>query len=153
VVDAIDNSNGDDSDPRRRLAGFWLLVGAFCLLASAIIYFQRSASMERDVSRRVPSAEQMSGTAASQASGKPAASPILAKHERVRDFLHSWLLAACLLLLVFMVGAYALRRWSRAYRAMLLRRPARPTPTPDIWKMHELPPEIEPSGADEEDQG
>jgi uncharacterized membrane protein YidH (DUF202 family) len=40
---------------------------------------------------------------------------------------------------ILAVSLYAFRRWSRRFRQWLLRKPARPTPSEDVWVMHRLP--------------
>jgi hypothetical protein len=43
------------------------------------------------------------------------------------------------LLLVFLVGSYALIRFSRRFGNYLFRKKSPPTKTEDVWKMHRLP--------------
>jgi TRAP-type C4-dicarboxylate transport system permease small subunit len=53
-----------------------------------------------------------------------------------------WYRAVIYLVLLVMglaVCMFALLRLSRRYRERLLRKPDKPTPTPDIWRMHKLP--------------
>lgn len=42
-------------------------------------------------------------------------------------------------LIIFVFSSLAIRRFSRAYKANLLRSPERPTASEDVWKMHRLP--------------
>ncbi len=49
------------------------------------------------------------------------------------------LLWASIILLTFLVASFAIHRFSKGYRAMLLRKPAPPTASEDVWKMHRLP--------------
>lgn len=42
-------------------------------------------------------------------------------------------------LIVFVFSSLAIRRFTRAYKDNLLRSPARPTASEDVWKMHRLP--------------
>jgi hypothetical protein len=51
------------------------------------------------------------------------------------------LLYLLLLLLVFVLGSWAIMRGSRRFLGNILRRPAEPTPTSDVWSMHRLPDE------------
>jgi hypothetical protein len=51
------------------------------------------------------------------------------------------LLWTAVLLFVFLVGSFAIHRFSRRYRAYLLRKPASPTASEDVWRMHRLPEE------------
>ena len=53
------------------------------------------------------------------------------------------------LIIILFVSLFALVRISRNYRNQLLRKPARPTPTADVWSMHRAP-EL-PDDADEAD--
>jgi hypothetical protein len=53
------------------------------------------------------------------------------------------LLGSVLLLLVLIVGALAIIRFSRRYRSYILRRPHEPTPADDVWLLHQLPEESE----------
>jgi len=53
--------------------------------------------------------------------------------------LKGMLLWAGVILLTFLVASFAIHRFSKRYRAMLLRKPAPPTASDDVWKMHRLP--------------
>ncbi len=53
--------------------------------------------------------------------------------------LKGMLLWAGVIILTFLVASFAIHRFSRRYRAMLLRKPAPPTASEDVWKMHRLP--------------
>ncbi len=60
------------------------------------------------------------------------------------------ILSGTCLLLVFGLSILAFLRVSRRYREHLLRAPAVPTVTSDVWKMHEVP---EMSSESEEEEG
>lgn len=49
------------------------------------------------------------------------------------------------LLIIFVAASYAIVRFSRRYRAYLLRRPAPPTASDDVWSQHrvDVPPREE----------
>lgn len=53
--------------------------------------------------------------------------------------LKAMLLWSGIILLTFLVASFAIHRFSRRYRAMLLRKPSPPTASEDVWKMHRLP--------------
>jgi len=44
-------------------------------------------------------------------------------------------------LIIFVFASLAIRRFSRAFKATILRSPTQPTATEDVWKMHRLPDE------------
>lgn len=43
---------------------------------------------------------------------------------------------------ILSVSLYAFRVWSRRFRQSLLRKPAPPSPSEDVWAMHRLPEEL-----------
>jgi len=49
------------------------------------------------------------------------------------------LLWTAVIVMVFLVGTFAIHRFSRRYRAYLVRTPQRPTASDDVWKQHRLP--------------
>lgn len=53
--------------------------------------------------------------------------------------LGSMLVWTVIILMVFLVASYAIHRFSRRFRAYLLRKPVQPTACDDVWKMHRLP--------------
>jgi len=48
-----------------------------------------------------------------------------------------------ILIIVLFVSVFAFLRISRHYRRQLLKKPAKPTPTTDVWKMHKVPHQAE----------
>jgi hypothetical protein len=44
-----------------------------------------------------------------------------------------------ILLLIFVVAAVAIVHFSRRYRQFLLRQKSSPTPSDDVWEMHQVP--------------
>ncbi|HSW45998.1 MAG TPA: hypothetical protein VLM89_10550 [Phycisphaerae bacterium] len=50
---------------------------------------------------------------------------------------------------VFTVASLAFLRWSRSFRRWLLHKPAKATPSSDVWAMHTLPEEHPSSPGDE----
>lgn len=76
-------------------------------------------------------AEQLAMFAA--AATRPASVPI-GPHQ-----LRQMLFWTIVVLIVFVFSSLAIRRFTRAYKANLLRSPARPTASEDVWKMHRLP--------------
>ncbi len=67
------------------------------------------------------------------AASRPAGVPI--GPQQLRQMLF-WTIVV---LIIFVFASLAIRRFSRAYKANLLRSPARPTASEDVWKMHRLP--------------
>lgn len=47
------------------------------------------------------------------------------------------------ILLIFLVAALVIVRFSERYKAYLLRKRRPPTPSDDVWKMHKLPREMD----------
>ncbi len=64
--------------------------------------------------------------------------------------LYAALFYGVILLLVLAFGTYLLLRMSRRYKERLAHKPAKPTPTPDIWSMHQPPGFDDPDKPDEE---
>lgn len=58
-----------------------------------------------------------------------------------------WLM---ILVVIFGAGLVAFFRWSRRYRAWLLRNPQPPSPSDDVWAMHRLPDDDAPEETPEE---
>ena len=119
----------DQSERYRRLAGLVLLViGLVFLVVCVVIVTRRSC----DVPNVWPAASGDSATAVAQA---------------------RYVLWGLLLLVVVVLGvtatALALVRWSRRFRARLLRRRRPAPPYDDIWRMHRLPDEPDEQDAQE----
>jgi len=121
--------NEQDRDTRRRLGAVLVLLGMGLILASAamLIYSRPPASPVPD---EVTSAARVAPTAEKPAQQRPSAS--LLNGLAMGLF---WLSAT---ILAFLVATWALLRWSRRFRMLLVRRPDPPTPTPDVWGMHRL---------------
>ena len=111
----------DQSERYRRLAGLVLLaIGLAFLAVSVVIVTRRSY----DAPHVWPVGSSDSATAVAQA-----------------RYVLWGLLLLVMVLLGFIVAALAMVRWSRRFRASLLRRRRPATPYDDIWRMHRLPDE------------
>lgn len=111
----------DQSERYRRLAGLVLLaIGLAFLAVSVVIVTRRSC----DAPHVWPVGSGDSATAVAQA-----------------RYVLWGLLLLVVVVLGFIVAALAMVRWSRRFRANLLRRRRPATPYDDIWSMHRLPDE------------
>lgn len=107
------------SDGKSRRVGLILLVTGLVLLAiSVVIVLDRSGQ-------------------------SPESAPLAVRESAPGIARASWLTQAVLLIslvfLIFVVGTFAMVRFSRRFRAALLGRRATPTPSEDVWQMHRLP--------------
>ncbi len=80
------------------------------------------------------------------ASQRETAPPQVDRPKLLRD----WLLAASGLVIVFLVATLAMATLRRRLLAFITGRPARPTPSGDVWQMHK-PPEQSPEELYEQD--
>ncbi len=125
--------HGSDADPKRMRVGMlFLAVGLVLLLWAWGSWVYRASVPATDVSI---------------SAGSPSSAPS-PDVERAARASPAMLVGALLLVLVFLVGSYAIVRGSRRFREALL--PSRPTPTAsdDVWTMHKTPP-----AAADEDEG
>jgi len=119
----------DRSKRYRRLAGLVLLaIGLAFLAVSVVIVTRRSC----DAPHVWPAGSNDSATALAQA-----------------RYILWGLLLLVVVVLGFIVAALAMVRWSRQFRANLLRRRRPATPYDDIWSMHRLPDETDAQDAQE----
>ncbi len=62
----------------------------------------------------------------------------------------SWLLAVGGLFILFLVASLAMARFGRRFMAYITAKPAPPTPSDDVWRMHKVPEELPDEGEDSE---
>ena len=93
-----------------------------------------------------PPAESRLQTAASTQD-----SPENAERIKAIRALPMFLTVSVILVLVVLVGSYAFSRALRRHGSLARRQPARPTPTDDVWSMHQVP-EEESTSADEDER-
>ena len=126
-----------DLRERRRLAIGLMLVGGVLLALSVTTAANRKAEQRRMSVKR----------ASDRASAAP---PQIDRPKLLRD----WLLVAGGLVIVFLVATLAMARLRRRLLTFITGRPARPTPSGDVWRMHkppdEPPEELYEQGADGE---
>ena len=140
MTKSIKDQDGQQYEQRVKFATLLLAIGCLFILTSLVVYRERADSMDR---RPRPRVVQVPASQRSQPV-EPAADPgTLSATGRAKELLVSWLFYTGLMLLVFVAAASAFRRWSRSFRAILRRPPIESTSTPDVWKMHQLPPEKE----------
>lgn len=48
-----------------------------------------------------------------------------------------------ILFLIFVIGAWAIVRFTKRFRTMILTGPSTPTPSDDVWSMHKPPEKLE----------
>ncbi len=115
---------------RGRIAA--ILVGVGCLLIVVGLYF--AFQQQRDIaagSGIVPGSVPRETVATARA-------------------IQVVLVGALVLVGIFAIASLAFLRWSRHYRRRLLRQPAPPTPSDDVWAMHQVPdPDTSQDPADE----
>lgn len=119
----------DQSERYRRLAGLVLLVIGLAFLAVSVVIVTRRSC---DAPHVWPAGSSDSATAVAQA-----------------RYVLWGLLLLVVVVLGFIVAALAMVRWSRRFRANLLRRRRPATPYDDIWSMHRLPDEPDEQNAQE----
>lgn len=123
------NSDSGTSHYERRRSGYAALaIGLFILLSAWIIAVNRSPLGSAAV------AEIRDGALSEHKLDPPDRNRILPAMST------GMLVWGIVLLFIFVVSALAFIRVSRHYRRLLLHRPADPTPTADVWKMHKTPP-------------
>ena len=121
---------------RLRLALFWLVFGVFLIGTSFVVYNFQS---DRTVPEKTEPPAKTAHLGSDQSTESIDAG-VLENSAARSKLLRLGMLYGFLLFLVFLVAVYALSRWSRAFRSVLFHRPAADTATPDVWKMHKVPP-------------
>ncbi len=121
----------NDEKGRRRIATIlFLLSGILVITALTTLVARHGESGPRPVSTQPITSEEKGKLALAQAMQRA-------------------LLALIVLVIIFAFGSLAWIRWSRRFRAWLLREPRPPTPAEDVWAMHRLPEEGESTHEDE----
>lgn len=112
---------GVEEQHRERIAGVLLLAGVSLILVGAGLLIHQQHQL--DASQPVLNSATLSPEA------------------RVRraEAIHSLLFLLIMLVVIFAAASLAFLRWSRRFRRWLLRKPALPTPSEDVWAMHRLP--------------
>ncbi|NOT01840.1 MAG: hypothetical protein HOP29_14575 [Phycisphaerales bacterium] len=130
------NSETGASHYERRRSGYAALaVGLFILLSAWVIAVNRAPPGASVV------AQSRDGAATGQKLDPPDRNRILPAMGT------GMLIWGAVLLFIFVVSTFAFIRVSRHYRRLLLHKPADPTPTADVWKMHKTPPlDTDPDG-------
>jgi len=118
---------------KRRIAIGLLLIGGLLLLISVVTALNQQAE-RRQIEVRRP-------TGSRPASLQEPHETVLARY---------WLAAAGGLVLVFLLGTWAMVRFRRRMVALITAKPAPPTPSDDVWQMHKLPEDdrADPDGLD-----
>lgn len=115
---------GVQEENRRRIALLLIGLGAFLVVLGIVLGVHHRAVDANRAAVSTPSAEAVR----------------LGPTEQAR--LIQWVLFELVLLVgILAVSLYAFKLWSRRFRQMLLRKPAAPTPSEDVWAMHRLPEE------------
>ena len=86
-----------------------------------------------------------------QTASSPQDSPENAERIKAIRALPMFLTVSVILVLVVLVGSYAFSRGLRRHGSLARRQPARPTPTDDVWSMHQVP-EEESTSPDEDER-
>ena len=142
MPEPIDEPDKKQDEQRVKISILLLAVGCIFILTSTVVYVRRSSSLTSERRAAAPTATAPVAVVNPLRPTTPGQQKVL---------LLRWILYSCMLVLIFMAGAFALRRWSRAYRAYLRRQPSHTTPTTDVWSMHRLPREGQPDVADDEE--
>ncbi len=104
---------------RRRIAMLLVLLGIGLILTGFALIISHQHELEE----------------ASQPETQPAPRE---EQARAMGELLVWLMV---LVVIFGAGLLAFLRWSRRYKAWILRNPQPPSPSDDVWAMHRLPEE------------
>jgi hypothetical protein len=107
---------------KRRIAMGLLLIGGLLVLISVVTTLNQQAERRRIEVKRPP--------ASRPASLREPERSVLARY---------WLAAAGGLVVVFLMGTWAMVRFRRRMVALITAKPAPPTPSDDVWQMHKLP--------------
>jgi hypothetical protein len=111
-----------------------MLLGIVCIVISIGIVLNQQSDMERYRVRAASSNQDTAGLAAQWSK--------MARY---------WLLAAGGIFGIFIVATLAMIRFRRRLLAYLTARPAPPTPSDDVWKMHHVPEELLDEEPEEDD--
>ncbi len=120
-----------DSESHGRIGAVLLLLGVGLILASAAIMIHQRALT-------APTPPEPAATPSVQADATGESSPI-AQPPSVPSRIAMGLFWVSLTVLAFLLATYALVRWSRRFRMLIIRGPLRRTATPDVWHMHRVP--------------
>lgn len=126
--------SGSTSQQRLRAGYAVFILGVFILLSAWVLWVMRGTESPGDATVRGEKLEPPS------------------PDQLVPALSTGVLLIGVVLVVVLFISVIAFIRISRNYRRFLLKKAAKPTPTSDVWRMHEIPdvPEQELSEPDED---
>lgn len=122
---------GVQEENRRRIALSLLGLGGFLILAGVGLWMYNQHSIH---------------TSQALAEMPRRGTSKLDKEVQVR-VIQQVLFYLLILVGILTVSLYAFKIWSRRFRQALFRKPAPPTPSEDVWAMHQLPVELLTEGA------
>ena len=117
---------GVQEENRRRIALLLLSLGVILVLVGTGLGLQSRQATRSVAAREAPQ----------DGSKRPV---VHLKRDQQARLIQQVLFMLLVLVGILSVSLYAFHLWSRRYRRMLLRKPSPPTPSEDVWAMHQLP--------------